>query len=33
MKQKQVQKDYGKDLFDTVIALLCLLVVLWLLKI
>jgi len=33
MKQKQIAKDHGKDLYDAVIFLLLLLVVLWFLKI
>jgi hypothetical protein len=36
MKQKQVQKverDYGKDLRDTIVFLILLLVVLWYLKV
>ena len=33
MKQKPFQKDYGKDLFDTLIFLILLLVVLYFLKV
>ena len=33
MKQKQIVKDHGKDLYDAVIFLLLLLVVLWFLKV
>jgi hypothetical protein len=32
MKQKQIQKDYGKDLFDTLVFLIALLGVLWFFK-
>jgi len=33
MKQKQVEKDYGKDLRDTIVFLLLLLTVLWYFKV
>lgn len=33
MKQKQVEKDYGKDLRDTIVFLILLLTVLWYLKV
>jgi hypothetical protein len=33
MKQKEVEKDYGKDLRDTIVFLLLLLTVLWYFKV
>jgi len=33
MKQKQVEKDYGKDLRDTIVFLILLLTVLWYFKV
>lgn len=33
MKQKQIQKDHGKTLYDSIIFLLILAVVLWFLRV
>lgn len=33
MKQKPIEKDYGKDLRDTIVFLLLLLLALWYLKV
>jgi hypothetical protein len=33
MKQKQVERDYGKDLLDTIVFLVLLLVTLWYFKV
>lgn len=33
MKHKQIQRDYGKDLFDTVVILVILLGILWYMKV
>ncbi|MFN2439300.1 MAG: hypothetical protein ABR503_08880 [Chitinophagaceae bacterium] len=33
VKQKSIGKDYGKDLYDTVIVLLFILMILWYFKI